>query len=757
MTTAKYSALFPHVAPRCKELIHILVHGAANLPKINNRSPRCYVTAQSKATLEEGEIGETINATNFIEGVSPQWNEMIYVDIAEDRSLTEDLIIFIIDEPTGKKIVEHRFQWQNFEPFYQYHLNLQQPLQQTSQTTCLYISMMRKLSSLSKESIRYFGLEALLNGFDSPITENLSIYAVTRIVSDFKAYRQNYLLNHNTERHGIEFKPIVGASRQDLLLPEYSYDGYPQVSLASKRSKIPIWKHDFLFCHQNEKDNMFTSNGSAMVIEFYPYQNIANSKNWRLSGLLGWTAIILDERLMNALTSTLGSEGMRTEGLLIHSDGDLAAESSKYLTAEMLFRILTERHPTRNLLLPTNSNMPALPSYCNPSGQNDVTPVYIQAPVTKKGFLPSIQISSASSSALQPPPPPPPPRSAAHVTRSPIPAPQPTFLTAPYYQPPPHYEYQQPVQVQQTATTSDNTRYRIPRINPYDLDDIPTEYRAMLGTNYPPRRDDDIEGWFDYFEREVGKYKQAIRRVIQDVMQLRDQHKTLTAANIDLRAKLENFDRKKKVFIEILEGDKIDKAKIQDIYNRLSAKISAQSLELKEKYAKINSYEKELTRRGELRAQYDALVRTSQAREVEMKLIQQRLGKADGLEETVRRQELVIEKLEAMINNYMKQKRSGGVFNDVDRKFLSEHAALGLESQQLQRRLSNGRNTALVNNHREDLVQQNLTYQQELANLKARFQENTSAWGREKAELLSKLEDVEATSATPRTRKSRPY
>jgi hypothetical protein len=37
-----------------------------------------------------------------------------------------------------------------------------------------------------------------------------------------------------------------------------------------------------------------------------------------------------------------------------------------------------------------------------------------------------------------------------------------------------------------------------------------------------------------------------------------------------------------------------------------------------------------------------------------------RISKADGLEETVRRQELVIEKLESMINNYMKQKRLGG-------------------------------------------------------------------------------------------------
>ena len=91
----------------------------------------------------------------------------------------------------------------------------------------------------------------------------------------------------------------------------------------------------------------------------------------------------------------------------------------------------------------------------------------------------------------------------------------------------------------------------------------------MLATNYPPRRDDDIDGWFDYFQREVAVYKQAIRRVIQDVVQLRDQHKTLTtAANNDLKMKIDNFDKKKKVLHEILEGDKIDKAKIQDILSR---------------------------------------------------------------------------------------------------------------------------------------------------------------------------------------------
>ena len=41
-------------------------------------------------------------------------------------------------------------------------------------------------------------------------------------------------------------------------------------------------------------------------------------------------------------------------------------------------------------------------------------------------------------------------------------------------------------------------------------------------------------------------------------------------------------------------------------------------------------------------------------------MLRERIQKADGLEETVRRQELVIEKLEAMITNYMKEKRLRG-------------------------------------------------------------------------------------------------
>ena len=96
----------------------------------------------------------------------------------------------------------------------------------------------------------------------------------------------------------------------------------------------------------------------------------------------------------------------------------------------------------------------------------------------------------------------------------------------------------------------------------------------MLAPNYPPRREDDIDGWFDYFQREIANYKQAIRRIIQDVVQLREQHHVLTAANKDLKVKIENYDKKKRVLYEIFEGDKLDKAKMQDIFSKSLSSLS---------------------------------------------------------------------------------------------------------------------------------------------------------------------------------------
>lgn len=136
---------------------------------------------------------------------------------------------------------------------------------------------------------------------------------------------------------------------------------------------------------------MFTTRGAALVIEFYPYHPIANHSNWRIAGLLGWVAVLLDQRSYDALTSTAAGNGLRTDGLMVESEGDLTADSGKYLTASLALRLIMERHPAKNLLY-SNQELPILPSYQEQTTrQNNIDPVYKQASVSNRTHLPAIK------------------------------------------------------------------------------------------------------------------------------------------------------------------------------------------------------------------------------------------------------------------------------------------------------------------------------------------------------------------------------
>jgi hypothetical protein len=51
---------------------------------------------------------------------------------------------------------------------------------------------------------------------------------------DIYIFRHDYLRNLNNPKMGIEFKKLYIPSAADFNLPDYSFSGYPQTSLASK-------------------------------------------------------------------------------------------------------------------------------------------------------------------------------------------------------------------------------------------------------------------------------------------------------------------------------------------------------------------------------------------------------------------------------------------------------------------------------------------------------------------------------------------
>ena len=219
--------------------------------------------------------------------------------------------------------------------------------------------------------------------------------------------RRDYLTDPDPLKLGIQFQRVIFASSDEFRLPDSSQIGYPQLSVASKavcfhliffsvhsnifQLKLAVFRYDFFFTHPLDKDQMFSIRTPALVIEFYPFHPISNNENWRITGLLGWIAVQLDSRAHDALTATTAVEGLQTQGLIVESEGDLAPLDAKYLTANLVLRLIMERHPSKNLLF-SNHEFPVLPSYQEQSArQNNMDPVYRQAPVANRTHLPSIR------------------------------------------------------------------------------------------------------------------------------------------------------------------------------------------------------------------------------------------------------------------------------------------------------------------------------------------------------------------------------
>jgi hypothetical protein len=81
-----------------------------------------------------------------------------------------------------------------------------------------------------------------------------------------------------------------------------------------------------------------------------------------------------------------------SKGLLVESDGELVAENAKYLTAEVLLRIISERHPVKNLVGYAGSNLPIVPSYyVEGVRQGGAPPVYLQVIGPEKAYPPIMQ------------------------------------------------------------------------------------------------------------------------------------------------------------------------------------------------------------------------------------------------------------------------------------------------------------------------------------------------------------------------------
>uniref|UniRef100_F6YC34 C2 domain-containing protein n=1 Tax=Ciona intestinalis TaxID=7719 RepID=F6YC34_CIOIN len=258
-----------HVAKPGHEEVYVIMHGATSLPsRSDGIDPLPFATLKSLYEEKGGRPAQCATHATLQPTHSPTWEEVMTMQVPEDRVEEEELIVTISDSESKEKLVTYRLPIINLVPFHPYHFELVQVTLQDFQ---------RELKNPAGP-----------------------LLAVGRIVPDYTKYKDN-MLSRNPCIAGITTSTITFPSPNPAsfqVLKEHQ-QGFPQLTTPSKGSNKPEWNHSFMFC-SNDTATMFSHN-SALVIEFYPASTTMSSVTWTIRNPIGFATLLLDEDVFQAV------------------------------------------------------------------------------------------------------------------------------------------------------------------------------------------------------------------------------------------------------------------------------------------------------------------------------------------------------------------------------------------------------------------------------------------------------------------------
>lgn len=264
---------------------------------------------------------------------------------------------------------------------------------------------------------------------------------------------------------------------------------------------------------------------------------------WSIKKLLGWCKIKLDQRCGNQLQSDMTLEGLRTEDMLVETDGSLIGQASKNLTAETILRMVPEKSPKKTLNTKTPGSLPILDSfYFEDDLRKNIEPVYLQ-PKFKNRNLESIKNPS--------------PR----VIHSPIPN---KTITTPR-QDGNFLNYLKP-NISDFSHVKIKDPDRLLLFQRDDFSEVPIDYRYAF-LSYQQPNGNDLEGWVGYYTNLLNAYKALVKKMNEDIILYRQQLRNLELSNNQLSSKMNNFEDKKQALLKLAEINETDKVKLNQSFS----------------------------------------------------------------------------------------------------------------------------------------------------------------------------------------------
>ncbi|GAA6221379.1 coiled-coil domain-containing protein 33 isoform X1 [Lates japonicus] len=269
----------------------------------------------------------------------------------------------------------------------------------------------------------------------------------------------------------------------------------------------------------------------------------------------------------------------------------------------------------------------------------------------------------------------------------------------------------------------------------------------------------------DLQTKEVENYRSAMSKMAEDIIALRTQVVTLEAENSQLRSDLSLHQDLGRDLLDDTDIDVMTKAEIADRIASLKFKLASETSKAASQRDRIQQLQNELIKKNDSEKELLKLQRTHQKQQEDLQHHQSRFAKLATLEATVKQQEKVIEKMEKALDSKLREKnrqrddkslvlkkhrdKTDCRMEEIESALAAENARLRHELDRIRRQpapvivqQSAQTKDALPLKERLSLLNKLEKAEARVQTLEAQLEENSKLWGRQKQEMLNKLNSL---------------
>ncbi|XP_072409072.1 coiled-coil domain-containing protein 33 isoform X1 [Chiloscyllium punctatum] len=744
-----------HVSRPGKECISIILHGATDVPARSDGSvPQPFATAKSGSDGEHHQRAQGVTHATIQPTHSPSWEAKVTVEIDEGSAKDEVVILDIADSRTKELLTSYCIPVAYLQTFHHYHIELIQPLPSVPSGTRLYITIVRKASTIPRQQgFTFTGLEVLLRGMENPLKDPVGpLLAVARIVPDHESYG-NAILMKSPWLAGINATAVKHPSLHQSFfdVPHHASQGHPQVSPVGIPQEQPVWDFSFLF-QGRECATIFTA-GSALVLEYYSITTVMNTVSWYIRSPLGFSVVPLDQGAYRTLMSENGGRGLRVDGLPVQGN-NLRTITNTTPTVGLILRLIASERPDSILTATDAHHLPSLDVKSWASLQQQATKAVNleissgphRANMEKWTILPTQEGTAALP--------------ATHCEKL-----QQDRVSLPSYDalaqilPEYNYLFRSPRPMEKREKEQQQL---VRHPNP-----LQTHHSAMSSKKREPLTDDHAENQEirRHETEELDNYRTAMQKMAEDIINLRKDVTRLEVENSKLRSELSSHQDLGRVLLDDTDIDVMTKAEIADRIVLLRQKLATETAELLNCKDKVQQLQNELIRKNDREAELLKSQKAHQQQLAALHKYQEKMHKSKILEDTIRQQEKVIERMETLLDKKLKERPKAkleaskkrtvntedNIRKEVEAVLLAENARLREEIERLRlqpvpivvQHPMHLQKESLSDSEKLSLLARLEKTQRRVQTLETLLEESSRKWGREKQEILTRLSEYE--------------